>query len=179
MSFIHTNISSVITSQDPVSPPSSLPHFLRASILFQSKLGAQWLAMGSMKNAKETLGEFAFSIVRCLQRFPETTFIQPHWAASLSSKQKVNFAQRGSWFPIQVLPGIIYLSWCLTPTFLHSGSYSSCCELLQLLSALFSPQWMVQFSREPSLLSAHSRLSSVSPNFPLPSLQLVLSSLGH
>lgn len=54
-----------------------------------------------MKNATERLGEIGFSIVRCLWRFPETTFIQPHWAASLGSKKKVDFASGAHGFPFK------------------------------------------------------------------------------
>lgn len=123
MSLTHTNTDSVITSQDPVTPPRCYDsvHLLisleRASF-FNQDLGLNGWPWA--RNALERLGEIGFSVVRCLQRFPETTFIQPHRRWS----RRWSLPSGAHGFPFK-----FFLASC-------TSSDASC---------LPSPQWQLQF----------------------------------
>lgn len=132
-----------------------------------------------MKNAMERLGEIGFSVVRCLWRFPETTFIQPHWVASLGSKKKVDFASGAHGFPFKFFLAS------------YTSSDASCLPFSTVavtVLAVSSPRFCLLSSAPSGWLSSVGSLLcplltgdllQVSANFPLPSLRLVLSSLEH
>lgn len=112
ISLTHTNINSVITSQDPVTPPhcDSLCLFisLERAFLLNQNLGLNGWPWARNEECHRKIGRNWFLNSEVSAAIPRDHI----HSATLSSfprfQEEGGFCQRGSWFPIQVLPDIIY-----------------------------------------------------------------------